>query len=130
MTTELTVLILSTLLTVVQLLLYAVPANLELGVDKTAGPRDEPLELKTATTGRLKRAYENQAEWLLPFAIAALTLYVTDQGTNFTGICAWVYLAARVLYVPAYVYAWTPGRTVIFMFGFGATLMMLFAALF
>jgi uncharacterized MAPEG superfamily protein len=40
-----------------------------------------------------------------------------------------VYLAARVLYIPAYVYGWRPGRSIIWAAGFFATLIMIIAAL-
>ena len=59
MTPELTALALAGLLQVVQFVLMAVPANLQLGPHKTGGPRDVPLEV-TGTAGRLKRAMDNR----------------------------------------------------------------------
>ena len=38
---------------------------------------------------------------------------------------AWGYVAARILYVPAYARAWVPGRSLIWMAGFLCTLGLL-----
>ena len=135
MSTELTVLVLAALWQGVQLVFYALPANLELGPRKTLSPRDPqrmdtPLDRQVSIrTGRLNRAYGNHNEALILFAIAATTIAVTDQSSWFTGLCAWIYLAARILYVPAYAYGWVPGRSIIWAAGWGVTMLMLLAAL-
>jgi uncharacterized MAPEG superfamily protein len=54
---------------------------------------------------------------------------MSGQNSALTGACAWVYLAARVLYVPAYFFGWSPGRSIIWAVGFFATLILLIAAL-
>ena len=128
MTTELTVLALAGLLQVVQYLLMAVPVNLQVGPHRTGGPRDKPLEI-TGVPGRLKRALENHFEGLILFTIAVVVVTLGGQSTGYTETCAWVYLAARVLYIPAYVVAISYLRTVVWAFGFGATIAMLAAAL-
>lgn len=135
MTTELTVLTLAALLQVVQFVLMSVPANLELGQGKTLGPRDpdrlgKPLiEQVSARTGRLFRALNNHFEGLILFSIACLVITVSGQSTGLTGTCAWIYLIARVLYVPAYAFGWVPWRSLIWAVGFLATTIMLVAAL-
>ena len=43
--------------------------------------------------------------------------------------CAAAYLIARVLYIPAYYFGWRPWRSLIWFVGFGATVLMLLAAL-
>ena len=130
MPAELIVLVLSALLMLVQLFLFAVPAQSEVGSGYLMSARDrEPSRSLGERSARLKRAYENQIEWLLPFAIAALVIAVTDQSTWFTGLCAWAYLAARIVYIPAYALGWRPGRSIVFAVGFVATLLMLLAAL-
>lgn len=136
MTTELTVLTLAALLQVVQYVLMSVPANLELGRGKTLGPRDpdrlgKPLiEQVSPRTGRLFRALNNHFEGLILFTIACVVTTLSDQSTALTQICAWTYLAARILYVPAYAFAWVPWRSYIWAVGFLATTTMLVAALF
>ncbi|QQA42457.1 MAPEG family protein [Pelagovum pacificum] len=136
MTPELTVLVLAALLQVVQFALFSIPANMELGTGKTASPRDpqrmdKPLmEQVSIRTGRLGRAFNNHFEALILFTIAVVALSISDQGNGYTATLAWIYLLARVLYIPAYAFGWVPWRSLIFAFGFFATVLMLLAALF
>ncbi|RVV96624.1 MAPEG family protein [Mesobaculum littorinae] len=136
MTPELYVLTLAGLWQVVQFALAAIPANRELGPAKTMSPRDpqrmdKPLtEQMSLRTGRLFRALNNHFEALILFTIAVVTVSLSGSSGWFTTACAWVYLAARILYVPAYAYGWVPGRSIIFAVGLGATTLMLLAALF
>lgn len=134
--TEVVVLVLAALLQVVQLILMAVPANLELGMGKTLSPRDKDklggsLQSQVSVrTARLARALNNHFEALLLFAIAVIAVVLTDSSTPTTVVCCWAYLAARVLYVPAYVFGWVPWRSMIWMVGLGATVVMLLSVLF
>ena len=128
MTPELTALTLAALLQVVQSVLMAVPANMHLGTKVTAGPRDRPIELK-GVAGRLHRALGNHFEGLILFAIAVVVVTLGGQATGYTAACAWVYLGARVLYIPAYAFGWAPWRSVIWAAGFFATVAMLASAL-
>ena len=130
MGTELTVLVLAALLAVVQLCWNAVRANLEMGPAWFLTPRDDspPQPLSTAL-GRLKRAYENHMETLPLFAIAAIVVTLADASSGLTVACAWVYLGARALFVPAYRFGWMPWRSAIWAAGFVATVLMLLAAL-
>ena len=130
MTPELTALTLAALLQMVQFVLFAVPANLELGPKYTAGPRDSaPKRAVSPVTGRLQRALNNHFEGLILFGIAATVTAVSGQSTPLTAVCAWAYLGARILYIPAYAFGWTPWRSVIWGIGWAATLLMLIAAL-
>ncbi|MEM8774812.1 MAG: MAPEG family protein [Pseudomonadota bacterium] len=135
MTPELTTLTLAALLQVLQFFLMSIPTNMELGSGKTASPRDpnrlgKPLvEQVSARTGRLIRATNNHFEALILFTIAVLVVTLSNQSSPFTVACAWVYLGARVLYIPAYAFGWVPWRSLIFIIGFGATTAMLVAAL-
>jgi uncharacterized MAPEG superfamily protein len=130
MTPELTVLTLAALLQALQFLLYAIPANLELGPGYTMSARDrEPSKPLSEKTARLGRALTNHFEGLILFTIACVTITLADKSTAFTAACAYAYLAARVLYIPAYYYGLRPGRSLIWAVGFLATLLMLLAAL-
>lgn len=129
MTPELLVLTLALLLQVVQYLLLSVTANLQLGPRYTTSPRDEPRPL-TGIPGRLLRALNNHFEALILFAPAVLLVTLTDQSTPFTAACAWTYLAARTLYIPAYAWGWVPGRSIIWGLGFFATIAMILSVLF
>lgn len=136
MTSELTVLALAGLLQAVQFLLMAIPVNLEVGTAKTASPRDAdrlggPLvDQVSVRTARLVRALNNHFEALILFTLAVVVITLSGQSSGFTALCAWLYLGSRVLYVPAYAFGWVPGRSLIWMVGFGATVAMLLAALF
>jgi len=135
MATELLVLTLAALLQVVQFTLMAVPANLQLGTAKTLSPRDpdrlggdlaSQVDVRTA---RLMRALVNHFEALVLFTIAVLVVTLADESSGVTRTCAWVYLMARVLYVPAYAFGWVPWRSLIWAAGLGATVLMLIASL-
>ena len=130
MTPELTALTLAALLQTVQFLLYATPANLELGTKYTSGPRDTPLPHPlSVTTARLQRALNNHFEGLILFTIAVVVVTLGNQSSPVTVACGWTYLVARILYVPAYALGLTPWRSAIWGVGFFATVIMLVAAL-
>jgi len=129
MTPELTVLVLAALLQYLQITLAAVVMNRDVGPAYNASPRDEKVEF-SPLTGRLRRAVDNHFEALALFTIAVVALSITGKGGAVTAACAWIYLAARIVYVPAYAYGWSPWRSAIFGVGATATLVMLLAALF
>ena len=80
-------------------------------------------------TGRLQRAMNNHFEGLILFTLAVVVVTLGDQSTPVTQTCAWAYLAARILYIPAYAFGWRPWRSAIWFVGFTATLVMMLAAL-
>ncbi|MEZ5754242.1 MAG: MAPEG family protein [Paracoccaceae bacterium] len=130
MTPELTALTLAGLLQMVQFILFAVPANMELGTRYTSGPRDRPPERPVSTlTARLQRAMNNHFEGLILFTLAVVVITVSGQSTPFTAAAAWAYLGARILYIPAYAWGWRPWRSAIWAVGWFATLGLMLAAL-
>lgn len=128
MTPELTVLGLAAILQAVQIALAA----WSLGRDGLSGwnasPRDSepPFSL---LTGRLRRAVDNHFEALAFFTIAVVLVTLGDAGSGFTALCAWTYLAARILYVPAYAFGWVPWRSLIYAVGMLASFAMILTAL-
>jgi uncharacterized MAPEG superfamily protein len=131
MTPELTALTLAAILQVVQFFLFALPANLELGTRYTGGSRDyAPDKPMSKRTARLQRALNNHFEGLILFGIAVTVITVSDQSSTLTAVCAYAYLIARILYIPAYAYGLNPWRSVIWAVGFMSTLIMLMVALF
>ncbi|MEO9650865.1 MAG: MAPEG family protein [Roseobacter sp.] len=125
---EMTILTLAALLQVSQVALYSVAANRQIDKRVALGPRDSPIELE-GVAGRLKRAMNNHFEGLLLFSIACSIITLTDQSTVFTAICGWIYLAARIAYVPAYAFGLSPWRSVVWCIGLAATTAMLIAAI-
>lgn len=130
MTPELLALTLAALLQCVQFILYAVPANREIGPGYTTSPRDRPPAREMSErTARLGRAFDNHFEGLILFGIACTVIAVSEQSSWFTALLAWTYLLARIAYVPAYTFGISPGRSAIWAVGWAATLLMLLAAL-
>jgi len=130
MTPELTTLALAALLQAVQFLLFAVPANMELGTGYTSSARDRPPSRQISErTARLQRAMNNHFEGLILFTIAVVVVTLGQQSNQVTQTAAWVYLGARVLYIPAYALGWRPWRSAIWGVGFFATVTMIVAAL-
>ncbi|WP_372838427.1 MAPEG family protein [Phaeovulum sp.] len=132
MTPELTALALAALLQIVQIGLVGWSTARDVGGSEWAGsPRDTPPPKPLShTTGRLMRATSNHFEGLAFFTIAVLVTTLSGQSTAFTAACAWAYLGARVLYVPAYVASIGSTRSLVWTVGFVATLAMILAALF
>ena len=94
-----------------------------------AGPRVAEPQF-SPRTGRLRRAVNNHFEALAFFTIAVVLVQFTQSNGGLTATCAWLYLFARVLYVPAYALGWSPWRSLIFGVGFLATMLMILTALF
>ncbi len=130
MTPELTALALAALLQGAQFVLYAVGANRDVGPGYAMSARDRPPSSPMSErTGRFQRAMTNHFEGLILFAIAVVVVTLAGQSTGFTAACAWTYLVARVLYVPAYALGLRPWRSVVWVVGFAATFAMIGAAL-
>ncbi len=82
---ELTALTLAALLQVVQFVLFALPANIELTPKYTVSPRDKPPgRAMSLTTARLQRALHNHFESLILFTIAVLVVTLGDQSSPLT----------------------------------------------
>lgn len=135
MTPELTALALAALLQVGQFFLMAIPTNRELSPGKTLSPRDRDRlggdiqDQVSTNTARLIRAWENHFESLAIFTIAVLIVTLSNQSTPLTQTCAWVYLVARIAYIPAYAFGLVPWRSLIWSVGFLATTIMLISTL-
>ena len=130
MTPELTALALAGLLQGVQLALFAIPANLQLGMGYTSSPRDRPPSRQLSViAARLQRALSNHFEGLILFTLAVVVVTLGNQSSPVTQNAAYIYLVARVLYVPAYAFGLKPWRSAIWAVGLLATFTMIVAAL-
>lgn len=128
MTTELTVLALAGLLQAAQFVAFSIAANRQVGPRVAMGTRDNAPAL-TGIAGRLQRALNNHFEGLILFTLAVVVVSMGQQSTGLTALCAWIYLLARIAYMPAYAFGWVPHRSVIWAIGFAATILMILAAL-
>ena len=130
MTPELTALALAVLLQAAQFVAYSVRANLDVGPGYAMSPRDrDPSRPMSPLGGRLQRALNNHFEGLILFTIAVVLVTLSGTASGLTAACAYTYLVARVLYVPAYAFGWSPWRSVFWIIGFAATIAMVLAAL-
>jgi uncharacterized MAPEG superfamily protein len=78
------------------------------------GARDEQLPPPNAMTGRSARAQANFAE-TFPIAIVALLGVVVAQKTNSTtALGGWIWLGARIAYLPIYLSGVRVIRTIIY----------------
>ncbi|QOL82957.1 MAPEG family protein [Pseudooceanicola spongiae] len=127
MTPELIALALIVLLHVVLVFLSQAAFNKDVGADVNASPRDDVPPL-SKTTQRLRRALDNHTENIGIFIAAVVIVTLSGQASAFTAACGYVYVAARALYIPAYLYGWAPWRSLIYTVGLVATLAMIIAA--
>ena len=102
MTTELTLLAWTLVLAIVQILLPAQLRTQETGVEYNAGARDQEGPPTRPVTGRLRRAQRNLFETLPLFAAAVLIAHVAGRTGPLTVAGCWLYLVARIIYLPLY----------------------------
>jgi uncharacterized MAPEG superfamily protein len=58
-----------------------------------------------------------------------IVVTLSNQSTPLTQNCAWVYVIARTLYIPAYAFGLNPWRSIIWTIGICAATLMLIVAL-
>ena len=125
---ELSILALYGLLVALSILLQTTGAFSQLGMGYLLSARDEKRTL-TGITGRIERAVNNSAIAMALFAPAVLILAAKDAFSPATLQAAQVFLAARVIYLPAYAFGITGLRTLAWLAGFVATLTLFFLGL-
>lgn len=102
---ELTLLALSVVLLIAQILLQGATATREFGGAYAAGPRDERRSVESKRAGRAERALRNLLETYPAFVALALTLAITGRTGGLGAAGAALWLVSRVVYVPAYLFA-------------------------
>ena len=127
MSTELQMLFCAIALGLVQLLLAVLASVGRRGMPWAVGPRDEPGASLGSFGGRLERAWENFLETFPFFAAAVLLAHALDKTTSYSVLGAQVYVWARLLYIPAYVFAIPFLRTLIWLAGLVGILMVMSA---
>ena len=129
MTIELTLLGWTLVLAIVQILLPAHFRNLETGISYNAGARDTEGPPVGRLTGRLKRAQANLFETLPLFAVAVLIAHVAQRNGALTLWGAWLYLLARIVYVPLYAAGVPYLRSLVWVASLVGLILMLIAIL-
>ncbi len=101
MSSELSILALYGLLTMLQILVHVLTATPPLGIPYLVSPRDEPRDLP-GVPGRCKRAADNAVTALALFAPAVLLLQANAGFTASTLLAAQVFLIMRLAYAVLY----------------------------
>lgn len=126
--TEATILALYGFLVLLTLLFQVTGAMQQLSLGYLMSNRDEHRSV-TGWTARLSRALDNSVVAMALFAPAVLLLIATDQTSDGSLLAAQVFLVARVIYLPAYVFGLVGLRTLVWLAGFAAIAVLYFLAL-
>jgi uncharacterized MAPEG superfamily protein len=109
----------SLLLAAVQL--WALPASTRLSELKyLLSSRDDAIE-NSVLQGRIQRAGANLQESLAPFLALCLLAIVTETDLE---QAAWIWLIARALYVPCYLFNIVYVRTIVWLISFATLIFM------
>ena len=101
-------------LLLVHLIIATQAKNQQYGARWNIGPRDEPLAPPLPMTGRLIRAQANFLE-TFPIAIVALLgVVIANRTSATTALGGWIWLGARVAYLPLYALGVPVVRTIAF----------------
>lgn len=129
MTTELTLLAWTLVLALVQILLPSTLRTQETGAQYNVGARDGAAPPPRPVTARLQRAQANLFETLPLFAAAVLIAHVAGVQGALTLWGCWLYLAARIVYVPLYAAGIPMLRTLVWLVSMAGLVMILYALL-
>ncbi len=113
MSIELNMLVWSIVLGLGHIVVAAIFATRQRGLEWNAGPRDGIAEPLVGVAGRLDRASRNFLETFVFFAIAVLAIVMTQKGNAQTALGAQLYFWARLAYLPTYAAGIPYLRTVI-----------------
>lgn len=128
LTSELDILALYGLLVCLTLLAQATGTATQLDMGYLLSSRDEKRTLE-GMVGRLERALANSVTAMALFAPAILILDLKQAFSADTLILAQLFLAARVVYLPAYVFNLVGLRTLVWLSAFVATILLYLLAL-
>jgi len=127
MTVDLTYLVWTVALTMVQLLVVIVGAMATIPTGVLAGNRETPVEAQ-GWLGRAQRAHRNMLESVALFAILVLVAHVTGKANAATAMGAAIFFWSRLVYAVIYTAGITWVRSLVFgvsMFGLVIILLQL-----
>ena len=125
---ELSILAVYGLVVAITLILQATGALLQADMGYLLSSRDESRTV-TGMAARTERALSNSVTAMALFAPAILILAVKDSFSTESLLAAQVFLLARVIYLPAYVFGIVGIRSLVWIVGFFATIILYFLAL-
>jgi len=115
MTIELAILAWGCVLALVHIFVAVRFKTRQYGTKWNVGARDEELAPPRPLVGRLARAQANFFETFPIFAAAALIVSTAGLTSKWTAIGAWLWLGARIVYLPLYAAGVAYLRTVAFV---------------
>ena len=102
MPVELKILAYSAVLLVIYILAATQLKTAQYGLKWNMGPRDEGVAAPNLMTGRLIRAQANFLETYPIAIIALLGVVIAGRAGPATALGGWIWLGARVVYIPLY----------------------------
>ena len=122
---ELTCLELSVVMWLAHVLVQASFGNVELPFGYLFTSRDKPTAASGLLFGRATRALANYVENFTPFVAVALALIVTQRTGGSGALGATIWILARIVYIPLYLFGLVYVRTAVWAISIGGLLMML-----
>ena len=129
MTTELILLAWTLVLALVQIMLTANLRTAETGIQYNASARDGEAPPPRPVTARLQRAQANLFETLPLFIGAVLIAHVSGSEGDLTLWGCWMYLIARIVYIPLYAAGIPYVRSLVWLVSLAGLVMVLAAVL-
>ena len=130
MPVELKILALGALLLFVHIFVATRFKTAQYGRKWNVGARDESLPAPSPVTGRTMRAQANFEETFPIAIIALLGVVLADRTSEVTALGGWIWLGARIVYLPLYAAGIPVIRTIVYvisMVGLGMVLWPLLA---
>ena len=112
MSFEMTMLVWSVILTLIQMFIAALGAALALGLPAAIGNR-ERLPPLAGWAGRAQRAHRNMLESLVLFAVLVTVTEINNRNNWLTGLGAELFVGGRVAYAIVYIAGVTWVRTAV-----------------
>jgi uncharacterized MAPEG superfamily protein len=126
---ELRILALGALLLLVHIFAAVRFKTRQYGTKWNVGPRDEAMPPPDPVAGRLARAQANFQE-TFPIAIVALAgVVVAGRTSAITALGGWIWLGARIVYLPLYAAGIPVVRTMAFMISIAGLALILWPLL-
>ncbi len=114
---------------IIQIFWGAASAQQQRGSDWAMSARDEPHPV-TGVPARLERALANYGETFAVFAASLLGALLMHGPTWMTLTGAWLYVLARIAYVPLYASGVSKLRTLVWLLSILGVLLEIFSLLF
>jgi len=115
MPTEIRILAFAAILLLVHIFAAVRLKTRQYGTDWNMGARDEDLPPLNPVAARLARAQANFQETLPVAIIALLGVVIAGRTSEWTAVGGWIWLGARVAYLPLYWMGVPKVRTLVFL---------------